>query len=367
MVDIIYKPISAANYSPASYRKATNKIVWHWIVGTIDSAYTTFSNPSRGASATFAIGPDVIYRFISDGACSWANSNWDYNSTSLTFEMQGGPSMPFDEKVFENACQLTAAKMKEYGMGKAVHGGNLFQHKEVPGANTQCAGYYGAQLDRAAKRINEILGGEVDVPQNVVNNTKDGINVGQTVTFDYLWTQSNGGQRLKALVNAGVVTRYIPGADHPYLIGNGTGWVSASDVKGGQVSQPSNEPGVGSTVTFDYLWTQSNGGDRLRALVHSGVITKVIDAEHGYLVGNGVGWLSKGDMTNFSGGGSTPAPSTDIKVGDSVVVTSPVDYNGTHLGVSGTYTVMEVKGDRVVIGRGGAVTAAMNKANLRKA
>ena len=53
------------------------------------------------------------------------------------------------------------------------------------------------------------------------------------------------------------------------------------------------------------------------------------------------------------------------KVGASVQFTNPVDVNGTHLAVSGTYTIMQINGNRIVVGRGGVVTAAVPKGNLR--
>ena len=64
--------------------------------------------------------------------------------------------------------------------------------------------------------------------------------------------------------------------------------------------------------------------------------------------------------------GAAPVAST-IQVGSSVVVTNPVDMNGVKLGVSGAYSVMEVKGDRLVIGRNGQVTAAVRRQNVRLA
>ena len=64
--------------------------------------------------------------------------------------------------------------------------------------------------------------------------------------------------------------------------------------------------------------------------------------------------------------GAAPVAST-IQVGSSVVVTNPVDVNGIKLGVSGAYSVMEVKGDRLVIGRNGQVTAAVRRQNVRLA
>lgn len=61
-----------------------------------------------------------------------------------------------------------------------------------------------------------------------------------------------------------------------------------------------------------------------------------------------------------SGGGAKGT----IKVGSKVKVTNPVSYDGVRLSVSGTYDVMELKGNRAVIGRGGQVTTAINVNNL---
>lgn len=57
--------------------------------------------------------------------------------------------------------------------------------------------------------------------------------------------------------------------------------------------------------------------------------------------------------------------SNSIKVGDRVQVIKKVDWNGTSLAVSGIYDVIQVSGDRVVIGKGRAVTAAIHKDNLK--
>lgn len=58
-----------------------------------------------------------------------------------------------------------------------------------------------------------------------------------------------------------------------------------------------------------------------------------------------------------------PAGGT-IVVGSKVKVTNPVDEHGTRLAVSGTYDVVQVNGNRVVIARGGVVIAAVDAANL---
>ena len=63
----------------------------------------------------------------------------------------------------------------------------------------------------------------------------------------------------------------------------------------------------------------------------------------------------------------TVTPSDSFAVGDKVVVTNPVDVSGTSLAVSGEYEVIEVSNaNRIVIGRGGVVTAAMPASHIKK-
>ncbi|MCM1335403.1 MAG: hypothetical protein NC237_10170, partial [Eubacterium sp.] len=67
---------------------------------------------------------------------------------------------------------------------------------------------------------------------------------------------------------------------------------------------------------------------------------------------------------------STPSQNETIKVGDKVKVKSGAGtYTGGKLAAfvyGQVYEVMEVKGDRVVIGQRGQVTAAVRAADLEK-
>lgn len=66
----------------------------------------------------------------------------------------------------------------------------------------------------------------------------------------------------------------------------------------------------------------------------------------------------------MAGGGS----STGFKVGDVVVPTRLVDYNGTPLvQYDPTYTISQINGDRAVLTARGAVWAAMRTSDIRKA
>ena len=53
--------------------------------------------------------------------------------------------------------------------------------------------------------------------------------VGTPVTYTGLWTQSNGGNwypKANLAIKEGIITKVIAGAQHPYLINNGTGWTN---------------------------------------------------------------------------------------------------------------------------------------------
>lgn len=67
----------------------------------------------------------------------------------------------------------------------------------------------------------------------------------------------------------------------------------------------------------------------------------------------------------------TVSQGSNVKKGDKVKVKFRAkDYSGSSLAsfvYKNTYTILEISGDRVVIGVNGAVTAAVHKNNLTKA
>lgn len=62
-----------------------------------------------------------------------------------------------------------------------------------------------------------------------------------------------------------------------------------------------------------------------------------------------------------------PEQSPEFKVGDVVVPTALIDYNGTQLRqYDPNYTITQINGDRAVLSARGAIWAAMNTNNIRK-
>ena len=128
--------------------------------------------------------------------------------------------------------------------------------------------------------------------------------------------------------------------------------------------EPKEEPKptykLGDRVKINGVYRSSNSTDRLNPLVTEGKITAILPGTRNpYLLNDGnIGWVNNDCIVS----------KTDdvIRVGDKVKVTNPYDEKGRRLYVSGTYDVIEVSGNRIVIGKGKAVTAAINKDNLVK-
>lgn len=134
---------------------------------------------------------------------------------------------------------------------------------------------------------------------------------------------------------------------------------------------------VGDTVTVANHAKYYQTGQRVASFVkgNSYKIIQVKDVNQSkskvaYLLEGIMSWVLEQDVVNgrgstaIGGGGAPTVAKPTIKQGSKVKVVNPVSYDGVRLATSGTYDVMELKGDRAVIGRGGVVTSAINVRNL---
>lgn len=125
---------------------------------------------------------------------------------------------------------------------------------------------------------------------------------------------------------------------------------------------------VGDTVTINGVYTNSNADEKKVPARRIGRITKIIEgAKNPYLLENGdIGWTNDNCIVSSS----EVAANTSIKVGDTVKVKQGAkSYKGVALAsfvYSNTYEVMELSGDRAVIGKNGTVTTDIHIDNLYK-
>lgn len=179
-----------------------------------------------------------------------------------------------------------------------------------------------------------------------------------------------------------VITRKAAGTAHPYNTTGDLGWMDESSIKAVQPEPPKPEPTpeppkpeptpisykfkVGDKVVINGSLYVSSTASNASGSVSNKVTTITRLAQgtaHPYNTAGDLGWMNESDIKAYTE--EAPA-TTPFRVGDKVVPTKLVDYNGTSLRqYDSYYTISQINGDRAVLTARGQVWAAMNTANIR--
>lgn len=139
------------------------------------------------------------------------------------------------------------------------------------------------------------------------------------------------------------------------------------------VENENRTPKPGDIIFYD--WADNGVGDNKGYSDHVGIVESVSGGKITVIEGNysdGVGRrVIAVNGKGIRGYGVPKYPvnsgNSTVKVGDTVTVINAVTYDGKPFKLwHSKYKVMSLSGDRVVIGVNGVVTAAVNKANLKK-
>lgn len=301
-------PAHLSNYTKGRNTKITD-ITIHHMAGVLSAEQCggIFARAGRNGSSHYGIGNGgEIGQYVNEEDTAWANSNWPSNCRSVTIETSNsatGGEWPVSDAAYNSLIKLVADIAKRNNLGTLVAGQNLTWHSMFTA--TTCPGdYLRARIEDIAKKANEInSGGPAPTPAPAPTPT-GGFKVGDNV----------------------LPIKYV---DY-----NGTPLVK----------------------TRDYYTISEINGDRA-VLASGGVVYAAVNTNN----------LVKVDAP-APAPAPAPKPAEGFKVGDVVVPTRLVDYNGTPLvQYDNTYTISELNGDRAVLMARGAVWAAMNTKDIRKA
>lgn len=103
---------------------------------------------------------------------------------------------------------------------------------------------------------------------------------------------------------------------------------------------------VNETVTFDGIYISKDSKEKLKPAISSGTITKIyLGARNPYLIGKNIGFVNDNTITGRK----------TLKVGMMANPIKPISYDGVKLDPAVTkkyFKVIEIKGNRVVLGDG---------------
>lgn len=303
-------PAYSGNYTVGRPQGPINHITVHHMAGVLSAAQCggIFQTPGRGASSHYGIGNGgEIAWYVDESNTAWCDSNWNSNCTTVSIETSDcalGGEWPIGDAAYNSLIKLVADIAKRNGLGTLVPGKNLCWHSMY--AATTCPGdFLRARMQNIADKANKINGGG-PAPEPTPTPSGD-FKVGdKVVPID--WVDYYGTPLLK---------------------------------------------------TRDYYFISEISGNRavLNADSVNGVCYAAVNTNN----------LEKVDSP-APAPEPEPEPKPDFEVGDVVVPTKLVDYYGTPLvQYDPTYTISEINGDRAVLTARGAVWAAMNTANIRRA
>jgi len=150
-----YIPANASNFKVGRDGNSINKIIIHTVVGSLQSAITTFQNPSRIASAHYIVGLDGrIVQMVKESDTAYHAGNWQVNLTSIGIEHAdnmdyNGPRTP---ELYEASARLVLDICKRYNI--PIDRQHILRHREVSLKPTACPD--NLDIDRIVARANQI-------------------------------------------------------------------------------------------------------------------------------------------------------------------------------------------------------------------
>ena len=296
------------NYTHGRSGRNIEMVALHHMAGVLSAEQCgkVFQQAGRSASANYGIGKDgEVGLYVDEYNTAWANANWDSNCKSVSIELSNSVASgnyPVSDVVLNKAIDLIADIFKRNNLGKCVKGQNLVWHSMY--SNTYCPGdYIRGKLDYIVDKVNEKLG------LNSNTSSSDNLYKVQVGAFSKKGNAENIANEIKNKgIDTCIITEY-----------------NLYKVQCGAFKNVDNAKNIAKTLN-------NMGYDT-------------------YIVG----------LNENTSNGNT------ISVGDKVKVTNAIQYDGSSFAVYfDTYDVIEVSGDRVVIGQGSNVTCAINIKNIAK-
>lgn len=315
---VSYTKISPNKTSPRNHKIDTVTI--HCVVGqcSVETLGNIFAPTSRQASANYGIGVDGrVGMYVEEKDRSWCSSNAANDHRAVTIEVASDTTEPYavNAKAYATLIDLLVDICRRNGITKLVwstnkadrvnhkNGCNMTVHRDY--ANKSCPGTYLYERHaQIASEVNKRLGSTTTSPEPEKPSTdvQGAFKVGDIVEFK--------------------------GYKH---------YSTANASKGSSVKP--------CRAKVTQVYKTGKHPYHVRAVNSLGAFTSGV-----------YGWVDAADL----------APIGEIKAGDKVKVLNAVTYTGQKFKTYyDEYDVIQVNGDRAVIGIGKTVTAAINIKNIQ--
>ena len=132
-----------------------DKIIYHWMDGTLESTDKTFANPNRMASAHFGIEGSEVHQYVPLSGTSYNSGNGVANCESISFEQAGGRNNPITDGTYATSSEMTLKMALTFGWSLDTLRSRMHKHNEY--VATECPG--NLDLDRICIGALNLAGG----------------------------------------------------------------------------------------------------------------------------------------------------------------------------------------------------------------
>ena len=348
-----YTRISPNKNSPRNHKIDT--ITIHCVVGqcSVETLGNIFAPTSRQASSNYGIGYDgKIGMYVEEKDRSWCSSSASNDNRAITIEVASDTKHPYavNEKAFAALLDLVTDICKRNGIKRLVwstnkkdrmnhlNGCNMTVHRDY--ANKACPGdYLYNRHGEIAAEVNHRLGATVEKPAE-----------NKPATGEVIHTVKAGETLSKIAQKYGTTYQKIAAYN---------GIANANLI---HVGQKIKIPAENKPATGEVIHTVKAGETLSKIAQKYGTTYQKIAAYNGIANAN---LIHVGQKIKIP---TDTQAAQSFKKGDKVKVLKAVTYTGKAFKTYyDKYDVIEADGDRVVIGIGKTVTAAVNAVNLKKA
>ena len=311
---VIVKATEGVGYSDTNYKEyLTAAINSNKKIGLYHYARPDLGNtPEDEATWFISTVKDYIKKaiLVLDWEVNISNTDWAYNFLKTVYEKTGVRPIIYMSASPANTYDWTRVVNGNFGLWIASYGANTGA-PGTPPTNKYWPFYilwqytskgyingYSKNLDLdyfyGTKDTWDKYANPEGTPQPETKPPEEKkYEVGDVVSFNYLYKNSFAEGKVSSLIHSGTITRIIDGRPAPYLINRGTGWLSNDLI----LTSNTNDFTIGTRVRTTKKGNGSSDGTSNTARSGiEGIITRIIpEAKYPYLVSTTVpmGWYKK--------------------------------------------------------------------------
>lgn len=145
--------IGSPNFWDGRSGKSIDRIVIHWMDGTLAGTDRTFQDENRQTSAHYGIENKEVHQYVKIEDAAWHSGSGNMNLRSIGIEHSAAPGRDASAETIQTSAELIAKLCKDYNIPcDRVH---IIKHSEV--IATTCPGTI--PIDDIISRANKILSG----------------------------------------------------------------------------------------------------------------------------------------------------------------------------------------------------------------